>query len=113
MSSILVFIEHKSGKIKKSSAELLTAAKRSGGTVLAAALGPGSKGLAGETGSYGAQTLFVCEADSLKNNIRRSFPRIHGASCSDGITGDCEACAVASNAASHMATDFRKKIFSS
>ncbi|MDZ4677274.1 MAG: electron transfer flavoprotein subunit alpha/FixB family protein [Oligoflexia bacterium] len=67
MANILVFVEHKEGKIKKSSAELLAAAKKAGATVQALALGPGSKALSLEAGSFGATTLFACEADVLKN----------------------------------------------
>jgi electron transfer flavoprotein alpha subunit len=66
MADILVFVEHKDGKIKKASTELLAAAGRAGASVHALALGPGSKGLANEVGSYGASQLFASEADALK-----------------------------------------------
>jgi electron transfer flavoprotein alpha subunit len=65
MSDILVFVEHKDGKLKKSALELLTAAKRSGGTVHAVAVGPGSSGLASAVGEYGATNLFVSESETL------------------------------------------------
>lgn len=66
MADILVFVEHKDGKLKKSALELLTLAKNSGQNVLTIALGPQSSGLASTVGEYGASTLFVSEADSLK-----------------------------------------------
>src|SRR5258707_401452 len=73
MATILVFVEHKNGKIKKSSAELLSAAKRSGATVLAAAFGPDSKNLAGELGGLGVSTAFVCEDSSLKDYTPQAY----------------------------------------
>ena len=66
MADILVFVEHRDGKIKKAAAELLTAAADSGGTVHAMAVGPGSKSLAAEVASYGATKLFASESPSLK-----------------------------------------------
>ena len=65
MSEILVFIEHRAGKVKKSTIELLTTARDSGSDVLAVALGAGSKSLADEVASFGAKTLFVSEDPSL------------------------------------------------
>lgn len=76
MADILVFVEHKDGKIKKSSLELLSTAKKSGGTVHALALGPGAKSLSGEAGGFGAQTLLVSEADSLKNYNPEAFSAV-------------------------------------
>ncbi len=66
MADIFVFVEHKDGKLKKSAIELLSAAKKSGMTVHALALGSGSEGLAEAVGSFGATELLICNADSLK-----------------------------------------------
>jgi electron transfer flavoprotein alpha subunit len=65
--NILVFIEHKDGKIKKSSAELLTAGRKAGAKVEALAVGPGAKSLAGEAAGYGATVLIVSEVPVLKD----------------------------------------------
>jgi electron transfer flavoprotein alpha subunit len=67
MADIFVFVEHKAGKIKKSAIELLTTASVSGSVVRAIALGVGSKSLATEVASFGAQTLFFSEDATLSN----------------------------------------------
>ncbi len=67
MENILVFVEHKAGKVKGSSSELLGAAKKSGATVHAMALGPGAKSLADELGALGASVAYVCDSENLKN----------------------------------------------
>lgn len=59
MSKILVFTEHANGKIKRSSQELLTAAKKSGMPVVAVATGSAAKGLATEVGQFGATELLT------------------------------------------------------
>jgi electron transfer flavoprotein alpha subunit len=66
MAEILVFVEHKDGKLKKSAQELLSAAKKSGLAVSAAALGDGASSLAGAVGEYGATHLYAGEGNSLK-----------------------------------------------
>jgi electron transfer flavoprotein alpha subunit len=73
---ILVFVEHRDGKLKKAAIELLTAAKASGATVSAMALGQGSSALAEAVGGFGATTLFTCEADSLKNYNPEAFSAV-------------------------------------
>src|ERR1700683_5425989 len=65
MSDILVFVEHKDGKLKKTALELLTGAKKSGLSVHALALGPGSSALGSAVGEYGANTLFACDDAKL------------------------------------------------
>jgi electron transfer flavoprotein alpha subunit len=73
MANILVFVEFKDGKVKKSSAELLSAAKKAGATVMALALGPGSKNLSAEAGGWGATTLLACDDAGLKNYNPEAF----------------------------------------
>lgn len=63
MSQILVFAEHKNGQIKKTSLELLSAAKKSGTPFNVAAVGVGAKNLSSVAGSYGATELLICEAE--------------------------------------------------
>lgn len=60
MSTVLVYIEFASGKIKSGSLELLTAA-RAHGEVTALALGTGASALLDECKKYGVKTLFVNE----------------------------------------------------
>ena len=83
MSSILVFLEHKAGKIKKNSIELISAAKNSGATVSCVALGPGSLALANEGASFGATTFFVNEDESLKNYNSEAYAAILSALIKD------------------------------
>ncbi len=73
MSQILVFLEHKNGEIKKTSLELLTAAKKSGAPFDAMAFGAGSKILAAVAGGLGAQTLFASENEIFKNYNSEAF----------------------------------------
>lgn len=64
MSKILVFVEHSNGKIKRSALELLTAAKKSGATVVSIAAGSGSEMLSAEISKYGAsECLSINGAD--------------------------------------------------
>lgn len=78
MANILVFIEHKDGKIKKSSTELLGAAKDSGATVWAVACGSGSKDLAAEAGSFGATDLFVSEDSAVNTYNPEAYTAVIG-----------------------------------
>lgn len=59
MGKILVFCEFQKGQLKRSSMELLGAAKKSGHTVLAAGLGSASAQLAAEAGKYGASEAHI------------------------------------------------------
>lgn len=54
MSKVLVFVESNHGKIKRSSQELLTAAKKTGHVVCAVVGGSKAAELVGECGNYGA-----------------------------------------------------------
>jgi electron transfer flavoprotein alpha subunit len=76
MAEIFVFIEHKSGKIKKSAIELLTVARDSGAKVSALALGEGSAKLAEEVASFGATTLYYSENKSIANYNPESYSLI-------------------------------------
>ncbi|MCB0347416.1 MAG: electron transfer flavoprotein subunit alpha/FixB family protein [Bdellovibrionales bacterium] len=67
MANILVSIEHTAGKIKSPSLELLTAAKKSGMTVIGVSLGAGSKTAAAEAGKYGATKVYAFEDAALDN----------------------------------------------
>lgn len=78
MANILVFVEHKSGKAKNSSLELVGAAKKSGGQVWAVALGPQSQGLAQELGTYGVSQVYFCQADALKHYNPEAYSLVLG-----------------------------------
>ena len=67
MGTVAVFSEFVNGKVKSATLELLTAAKGSGQTVVAFAFGPGAKAVTGELAQHGAQKVFVCESDTLKD----------------------------------------------
>lgn len=59
MSPVLVFVESQNGKVKRSSQELLLAAKNSGRPVFALAFGKASNELAAEVGIWGASDLYT------------------------------------------------------
>jgi electron transfer flavoprotein alpha subunit len=70
MSNVLVFIEQRDGKIRKSSLEALTLgyslSKKSGGSLAAVIAGSGIGALAGELGAYGAAKVFVADKPELQ-----------------------------------------------
>jgi electron transfer flavoprotein alpha subunit len=64
MAEILVLVDHVEGTPKKVSYELLTLA-RSLGEPSAVVLGKGAAAAAGQLGAYGAEKVYVCEADEI------------------------------------------------
>lgn len=63
MGKILVFAEHTNGKLKRSAQELLSAAKKSGQTVVAAAVGSKAGDTLADLGKFGAsEAHFVKDA---------------------------------------------------
>lgn len=66
MSNILVFCEFHNHAPKKSSLELLSAAKATGNSVAALALGPGSQDVASALAQYGASPIFVSSDSALE-----------------------------------------------
>jgi electron transfer flavoprotein alpha subunit len=67
MSKILVFVEHTNGKLKRSASELLTAAKKSGGPVIALAVGAKSADLSAELGKYGTDEVLAVSSTDFEN----------------------------------------------
>src|SRR5512140_1824922 len=65
MSNVLVFIEQRDGKIRKSSLEALalghSLSKKSGGALAAVIAGSGIGSLASELAAYGAAKVFVAD----------------------------------------------------
>lgn len=66
MAKVLVVAEHRDGKLKKSTFEVVGAAAAGGNEVHVALLGEGVAGLAAEIGQYGAKTVHVGENAALK-----------------------------------------------
>lgn len=72
MDKVLVFVEHHSGQIKRSSQEILSAAKAHGKEVHALALGAGTASLKDQAGKFGASQLHVfadSKADGYNSEI--------------------------------------------
>jgi electron transfer flavoprotein alpha subunit len=69
MSNVLVFIEQRDGKIRKSSLEALTLgnslSKKSGGALAAVIAGSGISALSSELAAYGASKVFVADKPEL------------------------------------------------
>ncbi len=69
MSNVLVFIEQRDGKVRKSSLEALTLgrtlAAKGGGSVAAVVAGSGIAGLAPELAAYGAAKVFLADRPEL------------------------------------------------
>ena len=64
MAEVLVLVDHVDGTPKKISYELLTLARELG-TPSAVVLGAGASAAAGTLAAYGAETVYVCEAEEL------------------------------------------------
>jgi electron transfer flavoprotein alpha subunit len=65
MAKIFVFAEHKNGALKRGAMELLQAAQKSGGQVVAMAVGTGADKAAAEMGPHGAQEVHIIKDASL------------------------------------------------
>jgi electron transfer flavoprotein alpha subunit len=69
MAGMWVYAEHKDGKIKKVTFEILSEAKKlvakSGGPLCAVLIGSGVEGMAAALGSYGAHKVYCVEAADL------------------------------------------------
>lgn len=66
MAKILVVAEHRNGKLKGSTAEVLFAAKSAGLEVHALLMGEGVAGMAAELGTFGATKVHLVESPALK-----------------------------------------------
>ena len=66
MAKVLIIAEHRDGKLKKATFELIGAASAAGNETAAILLGDGIANLAPELGQYGAQKVYVAENPSLK-----------------------------------------------
>ncbi len=79
MAGILVYAEHKDGKIKKVAFEILSEAKKlaekKGESLCAVLIGSGVEGLAAALGSYGAEKVYCVEADGLGTYTTGGFAK--------------------------------------
>ena len=66
MAKVLIVAEHRDGKLKKSTFELVGASAAAGNETHVALLGEGVAGLAKEVGAYGATKVHVAENAALK-----------------------------------------------
>jgi len=79
MPGIWIIAEHKEGKLKKISFELLSLGRKlkekNGEELCALLVGSDVENLANQLGSYGAEKVFVIEDEILKDYINESFTR--------------------------------------
>lgn len=66
MGKVLIIAEHRDGKLKKSTFELLGATAAAGHDALAVLMGEGVAELAKELGHYGAKKVYVAQSPALK-----------------------------------------------
>lgn len=66
MAKVLIIAEHRDGKLKKSTFEIVGASAAAGNETHVALLGEGVEGLAKEIGHYGAKTVHVAANAALK-----------------------------------------------
>jgi len=67
MAKVLVVAEHRDGRLKKSTFELLGASAGSSNETHAVLIGDGVAALAAELGQYGAQKVHLCENAAVKH----------------------------------------------
>jgi electron transfer flavoprotein alpha subunit len=79
MATILTFAEHKDGKLRRSSLEVVSEARRLAGAlganVAAVVIGPGSASLAGELAAHGADRVQVFDDDALGDYATEAYAR--------------------------------------
>jgi electron transfer flavoprotein alpha subunit len=85
MSNVLVFIEQRDGKIRKSSLEALTLGRtlagKTGGALGAAVAGSGIGSLAAELAAYGAAKVFVADRPELQLFSTEGYTAALDAAC--------------------------------
>jgi electron transfer flavoprotein alpha subunit len=77
--TIVAFAEQRDGKFKKSSFEVVKAARdladRLGGTMAALVIGSGVESMAGELGTYGASRVLVVDAPELARHSNTAYAK--------------------------------------
>jgi electron transfer flavoprotein alpha subunit len=76
MAKVFVVAEHRDGRLKKSTFELLGASAAAGNETHALLLGEGVGGLAKELGTYGAKTVHVAESPQLKFYTSEAYSKV-------------------------------------
>lgn len=76
MAKVLIVAEHRDGKLKKSTFELVGASSAAGNETHVALLGEGVAGLAKEIGGYGANKIHVAENAALKNYNAEAYTNV-------------------------------------
>lgn len=66
MATVLVYVEHKDGKVKKVTHELLTEANRAGAEAIAFLAGNGVDGLVKDVAAMGAKKVMMANSDATK-----------------------------------------------
>jgi electron transfer flavoprotein alpha subunit len=78
-NEVWIVAEHKDGKLKKVSFELLGVGKKlaekTGGSLSALLVGHQIESLAAELDGYGAQKIFVCESEALANYSNEGYTK--------------------------------------
>ena len=80
MAGVVAFVEHKDGRVRRSSLETVSEARRLadgglGGPVVAVAVGTGAGAVAVEAGAYGADRVHVLEDAALQAYATEAFSR--------------------------------------
>jgi len=78
MAKVIVVVEHRDGRLKKSSFELLGASSAAGNETHALLLGDGVAELAKELGSYGASKVHLAENPALKFYTSEAYAKVVG-----------------------------------
>jgi len=75
MAKVLVFVEQRDGKNKKSSFELIGASSAAGNETHAVIIGDGISGLANECAQFGANKVHIIQDATLKNYTGEAYAR--------------------------------------
>jgi electron transfer flavoprotein alpha subunit len=76
MAKVLIVAEHRDGRLKKSTFELLSASTAAGNETHAVLLGDGIAELAKELGPYGAKTVHIAQSPQLKFYTAEAYSKV-------------------------------------
>lgn len=76
MATVLIYAEHKDGKLKKVTHELIAEATRSGAEAVAFLAGAGVESLAKELGEMGAKRVIVAQGDTVKFYSNEAYGKL-------------------------------------
>src|SRR4051812_11945703 len=76
MAIVLIYAEHKDGKVKKVTHELISEAVRAGAEPVAFIAGQGIDAAVKELGTMGAKRVLSAQGDAVKNYLNEAYAKL-------------------------------------